>query len=355
MQVLPGRDRPAPPAQARQHRAARRRPRGASGSRPAADGGRPDPPPPQGPRPGAGRRPDRRPYRCAWPCRRSLRRILCDADRRGSRVAVLIALGGAGVVAAMNHVPATAAPAELTWAADAGRDRAARRGDRAARDAGRRRSRSLGSYARQALAAVVRGRRGPRSTSDVAAGTLQLGAIEHGEHAPRGVARRDPGRRRRQRRSGSRPRSRTATTASAGRPASATGLDDDWAAVHRPGARRRQPQRAARPARPGDRGRGAAGRSRRRYPQALAAARRVGRDDRPGARPSATASRPTTDVATLTALDRPQRRAYDAALRHLYEVLVDADGEVTGEVRAAFDGEQQAARAAARSTPGRSS
>ena len=33
-------------------------------------------------------------------------------------VAVLIALGGAGVVAAMNHVPATPARPELTWAAD---------------------------------------------------------------------------------------------------------------------------------------------------------------------------------------------------------------------------------------------
>ena len=52
--VLPGRDRPAAPAQARQHRAAGRRPRAARLG-PAADGGQPHPPPPPGPRAGARR------------------------------------------------------------------------------------------------------------------------------------------------------------------------------------------------------------------------------------------------------------------------------------------------------------
>jgi len=49
----------------------------------------------------------------------------------------------------------------------------------------------------------------------------------------------------------------------------------------------------------------------------------------------------TTDVATLTRWIN-RNEAYDAALRNLYEVLIDADGKVTKAVREAFADEQAA-------------
>ena len=142
-------------------------------------------------------------------------------------VAVLIALGGAGVVAAMNHVPATAGARRSsrgrpTRPPTAQLDEATDHLETLTASV-----ESLGSYGRQALAAVVAGDV-DQVNQVVAAGTLQLGAIEHGEQGPRGDPRRDPGRRQRAASSSSRPRSRTATTASCRRPTSATGLDDDW-------------------------------------------------------------------------------------------------------------------------------
>ena len=54
---------------------------------------------------------------------------------------------------------------------------------------------------------------------------------------------------------------------------------------------------------------------------------------------SATRCRGPVDVSTLTDwLDL--NAAYDAALRHLYQALVDSKGRVTDEVRAAFDGRE---------------
>ncbi len=51
----------------------------------------------------------------------------------------------------------------------------------------------------------------------------------------------------------------------------------------------------------------------------------------------------TTDVATLTTwIDR--NAGYDAALRRLYEALLESDGRVTDRVRSAFEGEQAARR-----------
>ena len=51
----------------------------------------------------------------------------------------------------------------------------------------------------------------------------------------------------------------------------------------------------------------------------------------------------STDVATLTTwIDR--NAAYDAALRRLYDALLDSDGRVTDRVRSAFEGEQAARR-----------
>jgi hypothetical protein len=60
---------------------------------------------------------------------------------------------------------------------------------------------------------------------------------------------------------------------------------------------------------------------------------------------------PTTDVVTLTSwLDR--NADYDAALRHLYETLIDSNGEVTNAVRRAFDREQAARSALPADTRG---
>ena len=91
-------------------------------------------------------------------------------------VAVLIALGGAGVVAAMNHVPATAARPELTWEAD---EAASAKLDEATDHLETLTGsvESLGSYGRQALAAVVAGDV-DEVNQLVAAGTLQLGTID---------------------------------------------------------------------------------------------------------------------------------------------------------------------------------
>ena len=91
-------------------------------------------------------------------------------------VAVLVALGGAGIVAAMNHVPGTEARAEMTWdgdsetgpALDTATDQLQVLSDEV--DA-------LGSTARQALAAVVSGDTAMVNDT-IAAGTLRLATVQ---------------------------------------------------------------------------------------------------------------------------------------------------------------------------------
>ena len=86
----------------------------------------------------------------------------------------LIALGGAGIVASMDHVPSGAGRPELTWTAD----RAAGPALDAATDQLDGLSGvvdTLGTTARLALAQVVAGSLDPLQQT-IAAGTIQLGA-----------------------------------------------------------------------------------------------------------------------------------------------------------------------------------
>ena len=102
---LPGRDRPAPPAAARQHRAARPDPDDVR-LRAASDGGRPRLPADPAARPGATDR-----------MTRTLGRIA--GGLIWLAIIVAIALGAAGIVTGMDHAPGTSARPDVTAAGDA--------------------------------------------------------------------------------------------------------------------------------------------------------------------------------------------------------------------------------------------
>jgi hypothetical protein len=251
-------------------------------------------------------------------------------------VAVLIALGGAGVVAAMNHVPATAARPELTWAAD---QAASARLDEATDHLETLTSsvESLGSYGRQALAAVVAGDV-DQVNQVVAAGTLQLGAIEQASTDLEATldAIPDVG-------NGSElllsPEVQDRYDGLVPTPDFSKDLDDDWRlftgraldAANLNALLARHDQETAAAAQQG---------VKEKYPQALLL---LDVSDATIRQTKAVRDRlaATTEVETLTRwIERAEQ--YDAALRHLYEVLVDADGKATRKVRAAFEAEQKA-------------
>jgi hypothetical protein len=253
-------------------------------------------------------------------------------------VAALIAFGGAGVVAAMNHVPGTDARPELTWAADA----AAKAQLDAATDRLQTLSAevdTLGSYARQALAAVVAGDRG-QTTDLITAGTNQLATVSAAaaslQQAIDAVDGPGPG-------SDLRisPEVQDRFDGLAATPSMTSTLADDWAtftgkaldAVTLTGLLAEHDQDTAEAAQQG---------AQAKYPEALA---RLDASDATMARITGLRDRlsKTTDVSTL---DQWIERVggYDKALRNLYEVLVKANGKVTNKVRAAFDGEQAARR-----------
>jgi hypothetical protein len=251
-------------------------------------------------------------------------------------IAVLIAVGGAGIVATLNPPPGTVARSELTWAGDAELRPAldAATDDlRALAD----RVEALSSTARVALQQVAAGDADALEAT-VTEGTLQLGAVEAGaaelESALAAMPYTDASwalhvsgelRRRYEQ--------------LAGTVRLTSGLAGDWAAftgrslaaARLGGLLTRHDEQTAAAARDG-----AAGRYREALDgldasDATIALARELRDD----------LAPTTDVTTLTAwLDR--NAEYDAALRELYEALIAADGEVTGAVRRAFDREQLA-------------
>ena len=253
-------------------------------------------------------------------------------------VAVLIALGGAGVVAAMNHVPATPSRPELTWAADqAASAKLDEATDHLETLTGS--VESLGSYGRQALAAVVAGDV-DQVNELVAAGTLQLGAIDTATKALDASldAIPDVG-------NGSElllsPEVQDRYDGLVPTPEFTNGLDDDWRtftgraldAANLNALLARHDQETAAAAQQG---------VQEKYPQALLL---LDVSDATIRQTKAVRDRlaATTDVATLTRwIERAEQ--YDAALRHLYEVLVDADGKVTRQVRAAFADEQDARR-----------
>ena len=251
-------------------------------------------------------------------------------------IAVLIALGGAGVVAAMNHVPSTPARAELTWAADqetiARLDEATDKLQELTESV-----ESLGSFGRQALAAVVAGDV-DQVNQTVAAGTLQLGRISAARQELEEVVEQVPnvGNGSELRIS---PEVQDRYDGVVSTPAFTDGLEDDWRtftgraldAANLNALLAEHDQQTAAAAQQG---------LKEKYPQAVllldtsdATIRQLkGIRDRLAR---------TTDVTTLDRwLDRNE--AYDGALRHLYDVLIDADGKVTKKVRAAFDAEQKA-------------
>jgi hypothetical protein len=251
-------------------------------------------------------------------------------------IAALVAFGGAGIVAAMNHVPGTAARAELTWTADVAA--------KAQLDAATERLQdlttaveALGTSARQALAAVNAGDVAAVNAA-VVSGTTQLATITTAQTALEDAIARIPD-------VGAGSELRVAAGVEdryaglAGTVPLATGLDDDWTvltgraldAVNLSALLARHDQETAAAAQQG---------AKARYKQALAG---LEASDATVAQAKTVRDRlaKTADVSVLTSwIDR--NAAYDKALRHLYEVLIEADGKVTSKVRAAFDREQAA-------------
>ena len=251
-------------------------------------------------------------------------------------VAALVALGGAGVVAAMHNVPGTAARADLTWAADQAAD--------AKLDAATQRLaelsaavESLGVASREALAAVSSGDV-DTVNAKILAGTGDLATIEAAQAALATAIGEVPG-------VGSdselhvAPEVQDRFDGLVPTPAIATGLDDDWRiltgraldAVNLNALLAQHDQETAAAAQQG---------AKERYKQALTG---LDASDATIAQAKAVRDRlaKTADVSVLTSwIDR--NAAYDAALRDLYEVLIKADGKVTAKVRAAFDREQAA-------------
>jgi hypothetical protein len=251
-------------------------------------------------------------------------------------VAVLIALGGAGVVAAMNHVPATDARPELTWVADqaakAKLDEATDRLESLTESV-----ESLGSFGRQALAAVVAGDV-DQVNETVAAGSLQRGAITTARTELDAILEEIPdvG-------TGSdlaiSPEIQDRFDGLVPTPEFTDGLEDDWRlftgraldAANLNALLARHDQETAAAAQQG---------LQQKYPQAVLL---LDTSDATIRQAKAIRDRlaATSDVSTLTRwIERNE--AYDAALRNLYEVLIDADGEVTKAVRDAFADEQAA-------------
>ncbi len=251
-------------------------------------------------------------------------------------MAVVTALGGAGIATSLNHPPDSGARPELTWA-----------GDRLAAQAlavaaSRLQSLSdavdaLGDSSKNALASLVAGDtaaltaaldRGSAQLATVSAETSQLQAALAAvpftdAQAPLHV-------------SGS-TIARYQQLAAA--PALTRNLESDWAVLSArsmaasavPDLLAQHDQQTAAAAKEGEAG---------HYQQALALL------DAPDAtiaqaRSLAASLSSTVDVSTLIQwLDR--QAAYDAALRQLYQAMLSAHGRVTAAVRAAFAAEEAA-------------
>lgn len=253
-------------------------------------------------------------------------------------LAALIALGAAGIVASMNHMPGTDGRPELTWTGD----EAARPALDAATDQLQALSDQvdgLGTIARDALTKVNGGDIDGLSTT-IANGTQQIGTVaqeaarlEASLTAIPGVA--------------TTPELRLSDAlihryrALASTQGLTDGLAAQWAAFSGRAlnaatltsvlARHDRETSSA-----------AAEGSAAHYRQALTL---LGSADKSIAQARSARDRlaATTDVSTLSAwIDR--NAAYDTALRHLYDALLSSKGRVTDKVRAAFAGEQAARR-----------
>jgi hypothetical protein len=251
-------------------------------------------------------------------------------------LAALIALGGAGVVASMDHVPGTAARPELTWAGDAAAgpalDAATLELERLAAEAD-----ALSTSARLALAQVVAGSLDGLQES-IAKGTLQVAAVNRQAGVLEASLERVPG-------PGDEAELRLSAEVRrryevlAATTALTAGLEAEWAAfagravdaASLAGLLAEHDRQTAAAAKEG----GAA-----HYRDALEI---LDGSDATMARAREMRDRlaPTTDVSTLTTwLDR--NAAYDLALRNLYQSLIKAKGRVTSSVRQAFAAEQGA-------------
>ena len=250
--------------------------------------------------------------------------------------ALLIALGAAGIIAAGNHLPGTAARPELTWTGD----QAAEPAMDAASDQLLVLSNEvdgLGATARQALTQVVAGDLSGLSTT-IATGTTQVGTVQGEaselETALAGVPGVDSTPELTLSESMIRRYQALAETRGV-----TDGLETDWAgfagralsAATLTNLLSRHDKQTADAAAQG---------SAAHYRQALdlldesdamiKQARGL-RDDLAG----------STDVTTLTTwIDR--NATYDAAVRRLYDALLESKGRVTDRVREAFAGEQAA-------------
>ena len=251
-------------------------------------------------------------------------------------VALVIALGAAGIVASMNHMPSSPSRPELTWTGD----RAAESAIDAATDQLQHLADEvdgLSSTARLALTAVAAGDTKSLASS-IAAGSNQVGTVK-GEATALETALADvPG-------VAPTPELRLSAAmfhrydALSQTKGLTDGLESDWAAftgralnaAKLTGLLAKHDQRTAAAAAEG---------SAAHYRQALDA---LDTSDSiiAEARDLRDRLRATTDVETLTSwIDR--NAAYDAALRRLYEALLTSKGKVTDKVRSAIDGEQVA-------------
>jgi len=251
-------------------------------------------------------------------------------------IALLIALGVAGITATMNQPPGSPGRPELTWAGDTALEpalQAATRDLQALSDE----VDQLGSTARLALSQVVAGDVDELQDT-ISAGTLRLGGVQRltddleasladvpysgadwALHVSAGLHRRYQ-----------------QLVGTAGLTA---GLEAGWAsftgrslaAARLTSLLTRHDEQTAAAAKLGSDGRFKDALAQLDTSDAtIAEARRLS-DELAG----------STDVSTLTAwLDR--NASYDAALRNLYAALIKSNGRVTDAVRRAFDREQQA-------------
>jgi len=251
-------------------------------------------------------------------------------------VALLIALGGAGIVATMGHVPGTVAREELTWAGDAAVEPVV---DAATVQLGALADEvdQLATTARRALSQMAAGDT-PALTDTIDEGTTRLASVQQraneleaslsavpytGDdwalHISAGV--------------------RERYQQLAGTSGLTEGLEANWTAFtdraldasHLATLLTSHDQETAAAAKLGSAG---------KYKAALAA---LDPSDATIAEARDIRDRlaKSTDVATLTDwLDR--NAAYDVALRTLYGSLVASNGHVTADVTKAFEGEQKA-------------
>jgi hypothetical protein len=261
-------------------------------------------------------------------------------------IAVLIALGGAGVVTALNHPPSTAERPELTWTGDAAAGVALDATSaklQALSDA----VDALGASSKNALASLVAGDV-DKLTAALNKGTVQLSTVSSAaadlQTALAAVPYQDDS-------AGLHVSAATIARYQqlASTPSLTTNLETDWqvlsaraeAASGVPALLATHDQQTAAAATQGEAG---------HYAQALALL------DAPDAtiaqaRKLATSLSKSADVTTLNQwIDR--QAAYDQALRQLYQTMLSSKGKVTAAVRAAFAAEEAAKAALPTSTKG---